>query len=333
MLAAHLVGGCLVLRGYPAPGVDVIEFQREASDALLAGRSPYSITFRDISPAGSDFYAAGVSVGGRLQFGFPYPPLSLVLILPFHLLGDFRFAGLLATTITAGLIGCTTRSRQSFAAAALLLLTPMGFFVLWAGWTEPLAVMLLAAVVFASRRTGQVAAGMTIISFGLLLAVKQYLALLLPLGWLLFRRGERRRGMHRAVLVAAAITLPLVVLDLRGFLHSAVALQFRQPYRADALSFLAPLQPWLPLPIAAGLPLLLLVATLLLMLWKSPRSPAGFVLSSTLCLLVFFAFNKQAFCNYYHLVIGGLAVTLAACVAESPVASAANVRRSIDQRK
>ena len=32
---------------------------------------------------------------------------------------------------------------------ALLFLTPMGFFVIWAGWTEPLGVMLLAMLLYA----------------------------------------------------------------------------------------------------------------------------------------------------------------------------------------
>jgi hypothetical protein len=36
---------------------------------------------------------------------------------------------------------------------------------------------------------------------------------------------------------------------------------------------------------------------------RCPRTPAGFALGLGLILLAFFALNKQAFCNYYHLVI------------------------------
>lgn len=339
MLAAYFIGGCLMLRGYPAPVVDVIEFQRDACDALLAGQSPYSITFRDIAPAGSDFYASGVSVGGRLQFGFPYPPLSLLMVLPFHVLGDFRFAGLAAMTVAAGLLGGMTRSRQSLAAAAMLLLTPMGYFVLWAGWTEPLGVMLLSAVLFTAVRRGirraegsggRSAAWMPV-AFGVLLAVKQYFVLLLPLVPLLARPGERARTFRNALLTAAAVSLPLVLCDPSGFIHSVVMLQFRQPYRADALSFLAPLQGHVPAMVAATLPL-----AMLLVFWvslrKSRPDPAAFALAVSLCLLIFFAFNKQAFCNYYYLVIGALCAAVATSGSEFSSSSGDGGARNVFTR-
>src|SRR5205085_2965348 len=89
MVAGYLTAGASLLLDGPPPGVDVVVFQRDACDAVLAGRSPYGITFPDISPPGSTFYADGLSRDGRLQFGFPYPPLSLLLVLPAHVAGDF----------------------------------------------------------------------------------------------------------------------------------------------------------------------------------------------------------------------------------------------------
>jgi 4-amino-4-deoxy-L-arabinose transferase-like glycosyltransferase len=56
-----------------------------------------------------------------------------------------------------------------------------------------------------------------------------------------------------------------------------------------------------------------------LALWRAPRSPHGFALGVALVLGLFFAFNKQAFANYYYFVIGAL------CVA----AATAPVRREI----
>ena len=44
------------------------------------GANPYAITFPDIYRQNGDFYGPGLSVGGRLQFGFPYFPLSLLLV-------------------------------------------------------------------------------------------------------------------------------------------------------------------------------------------------------------------------------------------------------------
>jgi 4-amino-4-deoxy-L-arabinose transferase-like glycosyltransferase len=47
--------------------------------------------------------------------------------------------------------------------------------------------------------------------------------------------------------------------------------------------------------------------------WRLPRTPAAFATALAVTFLSFFAFNKQAFCNYYFFVIGAFAVTLAAC--------------------
>ncbi len=49
------------------------------------------------------------------------------------------------------------------------------------------------------------------------------------------------------------------------------------------------------------------LAGAILLAWRFAwRTPAGFAISLAFCLLIFFAFNKQAFCNYYYLVIGVL---------------------------
>jgi len=53
------------------------------------------------------------------------------------------------------------------------------------------------------------------------------------------------------------------------------------------------------------------VATVLV-LRRAPRTPAGFAAGASLVFLAFFAFNKQAFCNYYFFVIGGICCALAA---------------------
>ena len=47
-------------------------------------------------------------------------------------------------------------------------------------------------------------------------------------------------------------------------------------------------------------------------LWRAPRTPAGFALAVALTFLVFFAFNKQAFVNYYFFLVGALCCALAA---------------------
>ena len=406
LLLTHLALGVWVIRAAPMPRVDVQVFQRDAAAALLDGRNPYAMTFPDVYhgrlPA---LYGPGLAADGRLNFGYPYPPLSLLLALPGHLLGDFRYAHLLALTAAGGLIAYArpggkegetrrhgdkeTRGRpaaeagssgdarpvalalprrrvargplvplsprppvssssaspvtaRSVAAAALLLFTPRGFFVIEAGWTEPFAILMLAATVFVAGRKGMRWAALLPVTLGLLIACKQYLVLAAPLALLLPAAlpaslpGVRRLAGRRAALavlavgVAAAVSLPMALWDVDAFVHSAVTLQFRQPFRPDALSYLASfaasrggdvagiteiagpggvargaLPPAWTCFAAAG-------AAGLLALWRCPRTPAGFATGVALVFFAFFATGKQAFCNYYAFVLAALCCALAA---------------------
>jgi hypothetical protein len=153
------------------------------------------------------------------------------------------------------------------------------------------------------------------VALGLLLASKQYLILAAPLVLLLpaphIPRGKLA-VMAIAAGVALLVSLPLVLWDVRAFVHSAVTLQFRQPFRAEALSYLVPLTEgtgvgapvWVPFACAG-------VATLLA-LWRSPRTPSGFAVAVAFVLFAFFATSKQAFRNYYALVLAALCCGLAA---------------------
>ena len=82
----------------------------------------------------------------------------------------------------------------------------------------------------------------TLVVLGLFLAVKQYAVLALPLALLIGRPpmslGGLRRTVVPAVVVAAAVTLPLALGDLPSFLRAVVTLQFDQPFRPEALSYL-----------------------------------------------------------------------------------------------
>lgn len=317
LLLTHALLGAWVLRAAPNPGIDVVLFQRESADALLRGDNPYAITFADpyanASANSSHFYGPGVSVDGRLTFGYPYPPLSLLLTTPAHLLGDFRYAQLASMTLAGALVALARPGRVAFAAAALLLFTPRGFLVLEAGWTEPLSVLMLAATVFVACR----APHSLPMPLGLLLASKQYLVLALL-------AAPRLTGCHwrllfgKTALVAALVTLPLALWEPVAFWQSAVALQFRQPFRTDALSYLVPLAQQLGTQPPAWIAFALALAAALFAVRKLPRTPAAFAATVGFTFLVFFASNKQAFCNYYHFVIGALCCAVASVSCSAP---------------
>jgi len=144
------------------------------------------------------------------------------------------------------------------------------------------------------------------VPLGLLLVSKQYLPaaiLMLPVhAW----RGGRTalKRMAFTLLVACVVTMPFLFWDFNGLIDSTLRLQMAQPYRPDSLSFLAwwgsnrPgwIGPWW-LAFAA-----MLVAGIFAR-WRK----LSFTATLTLCYFAFFAFNKQAFANYYYLVLGAMA--------------------------
>jgi hypothetical protein len=153
------------------------------------------------------------------------------------------------------------------------------------------------------------------VSFGLLLATKQYLVLALPLVLLVPANrlpGHRVAMLLIALVAAVLVTAPLAMWDVGAFVHSAVTLQFHQPFRADSLSYLVPLgNRWgIVAPGWAGFACA--GAAILLAVWRCPRTPVGFATAVALVLFVFFATSKQAFCNYYALVLGAMCGALAA---------------------
>ena len=145
-------------------------------------------------------------------------------------------------------------------------------------------------------------------ALGLLLATKQYTVFMVPLAWLLVDEPRTWRKfatlVAKAGAVALAITLPFFLWDPRAFYRAVVAFQFLQPFRLDALSYLVWIHHHYPqLTIERWAPFVSVVPATAFALWRCPRTPAGFAAAVTVVYLTFFAFNKQAFANYYYFVI------------------------------
>ena len=328
LLVVHFGLGIWLIEASPNPHIDVVTVHREAIAALLDGHNPYSITFANIYESDTPLYPEGMVVDQRVQFGLPYPPLSLLLVVPGALLGgDYRYANLAAMSLAGAAIGYSTPATVARLAATLVLFTPRVFFVLEQGWTEPVVVLLLALTVFCTLN----ATARTPLALGGLVAVKQYMVLVLPLALLLIPRPwwpGSLAMLWRVMAVALAVTLPFFVWDPPAFIRAVITLQIYEPFRLDSLSYLSFLARHLstPPPMWAGLvPAVLAIA---LVLWKDQRTPAGFAAAVALVMFVVFAFGKKAFCNYYFFVIGALCCAAAA----STHAGDAN-RESTDQSR
>ncbi len=314
MLIVFATAGVMTIRSMPNPIIDVYWFQQDSSQALLNGQSPYAVRFHDLYHKDLGFYGPGVSVNGWLTYSFPYPPLTLLLDIPGRLLGDIRFSHLAALTIAAGLLVLAVPGQRAVLAAMMMLFTPRSLLVIKAAWTEPMVVLLLTFTIFIAVRAPK----HLWMALGLLLAIKQYMVLALPLISLL--QNENLPGsahkkawpaLVKALALAAMITFPFMLWSPTSFVRSVMLWQFRQPFRTDSLSYPALIsrtiggQPgvWISL-LAAGSAIVLARQT-------KRRGVQPFASAFAFVMLVFFATSKQAFCNYYFMVIGAMCTAIA----------------------
>jgi hypothetical protein len=346
-LTGVTLNGLWTIHTNPSPHIDVYLYQQLSSQALLQGHNPYTLTFPNpYSPTENWVFAPGSVTPDRILFGFPYMPLTLLGVLPGYLLGDYRYAHLAAVLFTAALLTLRTHRTTGPLAAALLLTHPRLPWILEWGWTEPLITLLLVLTLIAHTRNK-----LPWLAMGLFLASKQYLALLTPLVYFLrtspsacsmggppmvgakhqslqaedknHGRAAQATGSRKpldlvgpflSLLTALLITLPLALWNFPAFYHSAVTLQFAQPFRPDALSIPAMLFDIFSFRTPNWLPLLLTFLVSALLALRAPKTPTFLAWSLAITLPLLFALSKQAFANYYYLV----AVAWCAALAFTP---------------
>jgi hypothetical protein len=312
--------------------IDVAEFIDGGLDALLHGTSPYAITIRDVyGPVESAlYYGPGVVEDGRVLYGYPYLPSTLLLDLPGVLLGDVRFVHLAAMLAVAAYAWWAATDRLGRLLAVVLLTSPTATVVLLAHWIEPLMSLLLVLVAAALLR----APGWVALPLGLLLSSKQYLVAVLPSLWVVVRRAGWSRAAAGCA-VAAVVIGVFFLWDPPAFVRSAVELQLRQPFRDDAVSLLplladvtGPLPSWLlgVLPIGVGLLVSVLVVR------RLRAGATAYLLATGLPLLCTVLLSKQAFSNYYSFIGTALLAAAVLWPVDDPMAEEdAPVARSSDQ--
>ncbi len=317
-LLVSLVLGVWIVHASPRPFIDVWVFQQDAAKELLEGHNPYAMTYPDIyhstAPGAQSVYGEGLSVNDRLQFGFPYLPVSLFLGTgAYAVAGDHRYAQVMSLVVAGLLIGYSRAGRISKLAGAMLLSSPRVYFVIGRAWTEPFAILMLAATIFCASRKSR----WTGVMLGLTWATKQYLVLVAPVSFLLLGKEWTWKQWGKLLIVssivAAAVTGPFAIWDFHAFWKSVVTVQQLAPLRKDALSVvnylgLKPAEGWVAVLLAG----VAAAGGLALSAWRAARKPAGFAAAVSLINLGFFVFNKQAFCNYYFFVIGAMCCAVGA---------------------
>jgi hypothetical protein len=290
-----------ILRTSPDPKIDVFYFQKDSVAKLLKFENPYSSVFSNIY-GHSHFYGLGLVKDGILQFGYPYLPLDLIIAIPSYLLGDIRISQVVAIGLSGLIFAKLQPGPLGRGLAALYWFSPRSLFVIEQAWIEPLIVFFAAVMVFLLKKFPK-SAGWTA---GLLLASKQtmiWMPFLLPL---LFVGKSKKwwQPLFIAMTFATLTCLPFFLWNPSAFWKSSVALQFVQPFRPDALSFPALFYQIGLTGIHWSIAFPMSMACIAVSYWKLPRTIAGWAMAVCLTYIVFFAFNKQAFCNYYFMIIG-----------------------------
>jgi hypothetical protein len=298
-----------------SPHIDVFVFQRMAAEGLLDGVNPYVDRYPNLYVTDTPFYGpAVIDANNHLTVGLPYPPMSLLLVLPGHLLaGDFRVSEVVLVAASVWLMAMAVPSRWSAAVSMLFLLMPLLIDVVGQGYTDTVFLFTFSAVMFCAIRWRR---GLPY-ALGLFFGTKQYAVLAVPLLVMLLEPGERwvaaARLAMKGALVAAIIALPFVLWNPHAFWRSIIQFQFMQPLRMDALSHLVWMRnrvPWVPF--LRWLGFIGVFPAIALALVRCSRSPANFAGAFALVNLIFFAFGKQAFANYYTFTLGTAAWAAAA---------------------
>ncbi len=222
ILVIMLVAFCLIAVAqfrsrYPWPGIDVFYFQQQSSEvlvhghnlerlpAIVHGRNPYAIRFHNVYDPQTPYYGPGVvDKNDFLTYGFPYPPLTLLMDIPGYLLGgEIRFS-LVGSMALAALLMATARpGRIAVLAATLFLLTPRSLYVVDLAWTEPMLALTFSLAMFCACRCRK----MLPYALGVYFATKQYTVLSLP-ALLLLVDGPDRWAQLRGLVLRAGRSWP-----------------------------------------------------------------------------------------------------------------------------
>jgi len=309
---AHVVIAVLLIWNSPGYTIDTFVFAEQATQALLHGVNPYTLTGPNIYGDNTPFYSPDVLSKGRVMLGFPYPPASLFFLLPASLLGETRYAYISAVALSVLAMARIRLNWFTGALCAVLLFSPITFFVEQNSWTEPFVLLALSWTVYAALKRRW----WLPLALGVLFASKQYSVLTIPFVALLLPEFSWKSYLKltaQAISVASALTLPMAFWDFSHFWSNVVMFEVLQPFRKDALSF----------SVLVHIPMLLIILAVTAgtawTLRVVKRHPAMFPACFAFTFTIFVCTNKQAFANYYFLIAQSLC--LAAVAFEIPPAA------------
>jgi len=295
MLVIALLLRLFMIWSAPSPYIDVYDYLKNGALGFLHGQNPYSLVYtkfyENVTP---DFYS--------------YLPGMLFFTMPFvAVFSDPRYAMVFAELSVAFIIYRLSKNKiKGYLYALLLVNNPISLFMVEQSYTEPIILFLLVIFAYFLIRKRNLSSS---ISWGVLLATKQYAILIIPLVWRLFMFA--RAAVLRltiSLFVMATIVLPFFLWNKADFIHDAVFLQSNFPPRYEGLSFFSFLYRF-------GISYNLILGTVIIGLFllfvytRGIKNLSQFFFLASLTFFIFFFFNKWAFVNYYYLVVQLLLVS------------------------
>jgi len=255
---------------------------------------------------------------------YGYPPLTLYAnALSWLLFRDVRalwaafdLLAALCLYLVARRMNPGEESRYTAQLATLgFLFMPRALCVIEQSWTEPLLVATMGALALSlakKRKTGMLG-----LLLGLWLSSKQYAVLAFPalVRWL----GLRTRTFVIAFIAASvglAVVAPMALWDFGAMWHDVFGFFLTSDPRPDAMSLVGMLTRW-KIEMPGWLPMPLMLAGIVVLTWKMKRSLSGWCFTAASTWLVFFMLGKQAFMNYFYVIMFALWMAFAAAPAET----------------
>ncbi len=300
LLAIWMSLQLLMIISSPQPWIDVYEILKEAPQALLRGKNPYSITYKKMYPQVEPNF-------------FSYLPFMFLYTAPFVVLfNDPRLGFILAQFLTFFILAKKFSWRDknfgrqfSFLLGLLILFQPLSLYMTEQSYTEPL--ILLELVLFYYFLTqGQRWAGLIL---GIGLATKQYFVLsLLFLREKLNINSRWRKYLLPMIATTTAIIGPFFLINKKDFIYDTILIFGIFPPRYDGLSFFSTLFHLFKIQYSAFLAIAIWILSGIFLAKSAPEWRNNFIVKIAIFLLVFFYFNKWGYLNYYYLVANLLLV-------------------------
>jgi hypothetical protein len=319
LLAAFVLPAGWVLWKSADPFIDTFVVHQESCEAFLHGRNPYGIHVTNLYGAdGTKWLPPEFVTMEKMLFGYPYPPVTLLLSMPGYIaLEDARYSMLAAVVVAAGLMTRMHRGATAVMSAVVFLSFSRMFEVLESSWTDTYLVMLLALCVYCATRKSKLLPW----GIGLLLVSKQYTVLMIPATLLLLPWPLRWKDMlkfySKAIIAGVVVILPFIVTQFDGFMAGVVKMHLAARPRDDSLSFSAffKASEWGGVASLVAFGACFMIQAIALRL--APRSAFGFALTVSSATFGLFIFGK-GFMNYYFFIFGAMCCAMAAAAQVQP---------------